>query len=184
MTREKFDEALIARQLSDPAQRNQAFNALVRNLSPKIYWQIRRLVFSHDDANDIMQDTFVKVWKNIENFRGDSKVSTWIFRIAINEALNFLQHRHDDISLDSSPEASVASQLAADEYFDGDEAQLRFQAAIASLPPKQRIVFNLRYFDNMKYEEMSRQLGTSEGALKASYHIAVEKITAKLKDTE
>lgn len=183
MKSEKFDEKTLMLQLADPAQQRQAFGVLVRKFSPQIYWQIRRLVFSHDDANDIMQNTFLKAWTNLAAFRGDSKLSTWIFRIAINEALNFLQRKKDTMSLDD-PEASAASQLTADEYFSGDDAQQRLQNAIAQLPDKQRLVFNMRYFDEMKYEDMSAVLGTSVGALKASYHIAVEKIVEKLKETE
>ncbi len=178
-----FDEKALVSQLSDPTRQRQAFGTLVKQLTPQIYWQIRRLVFSHDDANDVMQNTFLKAWTNLNAFRGDSKISTWVFRIAINEALNFLQRKRDTIPLDA-PEAASISQIAADEYFDGDEAQARFQQAIATLPDKQRLVFNLKYFDNMKYEDMSQLLGTSVGALKASYHLAVEKLTKKLNQTE
>lgn len=183
MKSEKFDESTLAKQLGDPAARLGAFGVMVKHFTPQIYWQIRRLVFSHDDANDIMQNTFMKVWTNLESFRGDSKISTWVFRIATNEALNFLQRKRENISLDA-PEAAAALQLEADVYFNGDEAQLEFQKAIAALPDKQRLVFNMKYFDNMKYEEISDIVGTSVGALKASYHLAVEKIVAKLKDTE
>ena len=183
MMREDIDEKKLQEKLGDPKSRNMAFGMLVRRLSPQVYWQIRRLVYSHDDANDIMQNAFLKAWSNIGALQGESKFSTWLFRIAINEALSFLQRKRDTISLDS-PEAAAVSQLEADTYFNGDRAQLLFQKAIASLPDKQRLVFNMRYFDEMKYEEMSKLLGTSVGALKASYHIAVEKIYAKLKKTE
>ncbi len=183
MKRENFDEETLLGMLYDPQERSKAFDMLVRRLSPQVYWQIRRLVYSHDDANDIMQNAFLKAWSNIGAFRGESKFSTWVFRIAINEALSFLQRKRDTISLDS-PEAAAVSQLEADIYFNGDEAQLKFQKAIAALPDKQRLVFNMKYFDEMKYEEMSNVLGTSVGALKASYHIAVEKIHAKLKELE
>lgn len=183
MKRENIDEKTLQERLNDPQGRSVAFGALVRRLSPQVYWQIRRLVYSHDDANDIMQNAFLKAWSNLGAFRGESKFSTWVFRIAINEALSFLQRKRDTISLDS-PEAAAVSQLEADTYFNGDKAQLEFQKAIASLPDKQRLVFNMRYFDEMKYEEMSKVLGTSVGALKASYHIAVEKIHAKLKESE
>ena len=183
MKTEKFDDKFWHERLADPQNRSKTFDMLVRKMSPQVYWQIRRLVFSHDDANDIMQNAFLKAWTNIDSFRGDSKVSTWIFRIAINEALSFLQRKRDLISLDSD-EATGVFQLEADTDFNGDKAQLEFQKAIASLPDKQRLVFNIKYFDEMKYEEMSKILGTSVGALKASYHIAVEKITAKLKEQE
>ena len=183
MKREKIDEKTLLERLKDPQGRSMAFDTLVRRLSPQVYWQIRRLVYSHDDANDIMQNAFLKAWSNLGAFRGESKFSTWVFRIAINEALSFLQRKRDTISLDS-PEAAAVSQLEADTYFNGDKAQIEFQKAIASLPDKQRLVFNMKYFDGMKYEEMSNVLGTSVGALKASYHIAVEKIHAKLKESE
>ncbi len=183
MKGEIFDESVLISQLADPMQQRRAFGVLVKRFSPQIYWQIRRLVFSHEDANDVMQNTFLKAWSNLDTFRGESKISTWIFRIATNEALNFLQRKRENVSLDA-PEASAVSQITADEYFDGDEAQLKFQKVISALPDKQRLVFNMRYFDNMKYEEMSEILGTSVGALKASYHIAVEKIVAKLKEEE
>ncbi len=183
MERELYDEQALLRQLSDPAQRRKAFEIVVRRFSPQIYWQIRRLVFSHDDADDILQNTFMKAWSNLGAFRGDSKISTWLFRIATNESLSFLQRKRETLSLDD-PEASVVSVMRGDEYFDGDKAQRSFMQAVAALPDKQRMVFNLRYFDGMKYEEMSEALGTSVGALKASYHIAVEKITAALEKSE
>ena len=128
----------------------------------------------------ILQNTFLKAWLALDSFRGDSKISTWLFRIATNESLSFLQRKREALSLDD-PEASVVESICSDEYFDGDEAQRRFMQAVASLPDKQRLVFNMRYFDEMKYEEMSDILGTSVGALKASYHIAVGKITEVLK---
>ncbi len=180
MKRELYDEQALQSQLSDPTQRRKAFEIVVRKFSSQIYWQIRRLVFSHDDADDILQNTFMKAWSSLETFRGDSKISTWLFRIATNESLSFLQRKREQLSLDD-PEASVVNSLSSEEYFDGDEAQRSFMQAIASLPDKQRLVFNMRYFDEMKYDEISEVLGTSVGALKASYHIAVEKITTLLK---
>ena len=180
MKRELYDEQALQSQLSDPTQRRKAFEIVVRKFSSQIYWQIRRLVFSHDDADDILQNTFMKAWSSLETFRGDSKISTWLFRIATNESLSFLQRKREQLSLDD-PEASVVNSLSSEEYFDGDEAQRSSMQAIASLPDKQRLVFNMRYFDEMKYDEISEVLGTSVGALKASYHIAVEKITTLLK---
>ncbi len=150
MKGEIFDESVLISQLSDPKQQRRAFGVMVKRFSPQIYWQIRRLVFSHDDANDVMQNAFLKAWLNLDSFRGESKISTWIFRIATNEALNFLQRKRENVSLDA-PEASSVSQITADEYFDGDEAQLQFQKVIATLPDKPRLVFNMKYFDNMKY---------------------------------
>lgn len=183
MKRELYDEQVLQSQLSDPTQRRKAFEIVVRKFSSQIYWQIRRLVFSHDDADDILQNAFMKAWSSLETFRGDSKISTWLFRIATNESLSFLQRKREQLSLDD-PEASVVNSLSSEEYFDGDEAQRSFMQAIASLPDKQRLVFNMRYFDEMKYDEISEVLGTSVGALKASYHIAVEKITTLLKKND
>lgn len=167
----------------DPEVRRKAFEIAVRSFTPRIYWQIRRLVLSHDDANDIMQDTFIKAWTSLDNFRGESSLFTWIYRIAVNESLSFLRRKKESLSLDS-PDADGINKLAADEYFDGDELQFRLTKAIATLPEKQRLVFNMRYFDEMKYEEMSRILGTSVGALKASYHIATKKIMAILDEKD
>jgi len=180
MKREIYDEQALQQMLSEQGQRRKAFEIVVRKYSPQIYWQIRRLVYSHDDADDILQNTFLKAWTNIDSFRGDSKISTWLFRIATNESLSFLQRKRETISLDE-PDAAAVGRLSSDEYFDGDEAQREFMNAVATLPDKQRLVFNMKYFDDMKYEEMSNILGTSVGALKASYHIAVEKITNLLK---
>lgn len=161
--------------LQDPATRRSAFEAMVRAYTPQLYAQIRRIVQYHDDADDVLQNTYLKAWQALETFRGDSKLSTWLYRIALNESLTFLQKQHNDESL-SDEGCDAARSLESDPYFDGSETELLLQQAIASLPEKQRIVFNLRYFDEMKYEEMSRLLSTSEGALKASYHLAVKKI--------
>ena len=179
MKRELYDEQALQSQLSDPTQSRKAFEIVVRKLSSQIYWQIRRLVFSHDDADDILQNTFMKAWSSLETFRGDSKISTWLFRIATNESLSFLQRKREQLSLDA-PAASEVNSLSS----EGDEAQRSFMQAIAALPDKQRLVFNMRYFDEMKYDEISEVLGTSVGALKASYHIAVEKITTLLKKND
>lgn len=138
--------------------------------------KIRHIVLSHEDADDVLQETLVKAWVNLDNFEGKSKFSTWLYRIAINEALDFLRRAKNTVTLDSPEAIDIASQLMADEYFDGDEAQTRLQQAIASLPEMQRGVFTMRYYDDMKYSEMSIILGTSEGSLKASYHIAARKI--------
>lgn len=154
-----------------------AFSELVKEYSEPLYWQIRKIVLSHDDANDVLQNTFIKVWTGIDNFRGESKLSTWLYRIAINEGITFLnkQRAQNNVSMDDA-DVFLLSKLESDEYFDGDEAQLKLQKAILTLPEKQRIVFNMKYFNEMKYEEMSDILDTSVGALKASYHHAVKKI--------
>ena len=142
-----------------------------------MYWQIRKIVIAHDDANDVLQNTFIKIWTKINNFRGESKLSTWLYKIAINESISFINklRTQNNLSIDDS-DSFLLSKLEGDEYFDGDDAQLKLQKAILSLPEKQRIVFNLKYFEEMKYEEMSEVLKTSVGALKASYHHAVKKI--------
>ena len=139
------------------------------------------MVLTHDDADDLVQETFVKAWINIERFQGRSKISTWLYRIAMNETLTFLGKRQTNILSLDSPEGAIADQLESDSYFCGDKADALFQEAVAHLPEKQRLVFNLKYYDEMKYEEISEVLNTSVGALKASYHIAVKKIETYLK---
>lgn len=172
-----IDEKALLRELSDPSAKEAAFTRLVREYQEPLYWQIRRMVLLHDDADDVLQNTFIKAWSAIDSFRGESRLQTWLIRIAINESLNFLSKKKQSLSLDQT-EGSIADTLASDTYFDGDEVQRQFQTAIATLPDKQRQVFNLKYFDEMKYEDMSDLLGTSIGALKASYHHAVRKICA------
>lgn len=157
-------------------EKRQAFELLVREYSQKLYWQIRHIVISHDDANDVLQNTFVKAWLNMESFMGYSKLYTWLFRIALNESLSFLNKRSQTVQIDSETQRNIEQQLESDPFFDGNETERQLQQAIATLPEKQRVVFNLKYFDEMKYEDMSRLLGTSVGALKASYHLAVKKI--------
>ncbi len=172
-----IDEKALIQQLSKPSSKEAAFTQLVREYQEPLYWQIRRMVLVHDDADDVLQNTFIKAWTAIDSFRGESRLQTWLFRIAINESLNHLSKKKQTLSLDE-PENSPAASLASDSYFDGDELQQQFQTAISALPEKQRLVFNLKYFDEMKYEDMSDMLGTSIGALKASYHHAVKKILA------
>lgn len=169
------EETSLARRLTLPEQRHQAFEQVVNLYSPRLYRQIRRMVYCHDDADDILQNTFVKAWVNLDGFRGDASLGTWLYRIATNETLNFLQRKKETTGLDEAP-LSVVARLTADEYFDGDKTELQLQEAIAGLPDKQRIVFQLKYYEEMKYEEMSEILGTSVGALKASFHHAVKKI--------
>ena len=170
-------ENKLVERLHDGKTQQAAFAELVKEFSEPLYWQIRKIVLSHDDANDVLQNTFIKIWTSIDNFRGDSKLSTWLYRIAINESITFLNNQRSasNVSMDDV-DSFLVSKLEGDEYFDGDEAQLKLQKAILTLPEKQRIVFNLKYFDEMKYEEMSEILETSVGALKASYHHAVKKI--------
>jgi RNA polymerase sigma-70 factor (ECF subfamily) len=160
----------------------KAFGQIVNQYSEPLYWKIRRIVLDHEDANDVLQNTFLKAWNNIGEFRNQSKISTWLYRIAINESLDFVRRQKNKLSTDA--ELSVANKLMADEYFDGDQTQALLQEAIALLPDVQRTVFTMKYFDEMKYSEISAILGTSEGALKASYHIAVKKITEYVKSKE
>lgn len=159
-------------------QKEAAFNLLADAYSERLYWHIRRLVIDHQDADDVMQNTLIKVWRNLENFRAESGLFTWLFRIATNESLSLIKERkkHLHNSEDQVFEKGLAETLETDPWFDGDEVQLKLQQAILSLPEKQRLVFNLKYFEEMKYEDMSETLQTSVGALKASYHHAVKKI--------
>jgi RNA polymerase sigma-70 factor (ECF subfamily) len=156
---------------------NKGFRLLVEKYSERLYWHIRRLVILHEDADDALQNTFVNVWKSLGNFRGESALYTWLYTIATNEALALIKKRKRNaaVSLDNL-ESYFTSSHEGSTWFDGDAAQLKLQNAILRLPDKQRIVFNLKYFDEMTYEEMSKVLKTSEGALKASYHHAVKKI--------
>ena len=173
----QWNEKFVVEQLRDPAQRQRAFTLMVEHFKEQLYWQIRRMVLSHDDADDVLQNTFIKAWTGLDGFRGEAKLSTWLFRIANNETLNFLERRRQQLSLDDNAAVGVAARLEGDPYFDGDETEQQLQEAIASLPDKQRQVFNLKYFEEMKYEDMSELLGTSVGALKASCHHAVKKIS-------
>lgn len=173
------DNKLI-RLLANPVTRERAFTQLVKEYSGPLYWKIRHIVLTHDDADDILQNTFLKAWQNLDSYEGKAKLSTWLYRIAVNESVDFLRRRRKAEIVDVDDDNGVANQLMADEYFDGDDAEARLQQAIASLPEVQRVVFTMRYYDETKYSEMSKILGTSEGALKASYHIAVKKIREKL----
>ena len=161
-------------------QAEAAFNLIVKSYSQKLYWHVRRMVIDHDDADDVVQNTFIKIWKGLPNFRQDSNIYTWIYRIATNEALSFLRSKKDNTRF-ADVEYGMSQNLESDAFFDGDAAQIKLQKAIATLPDKQKAVFNLRYFEEMSYAEMSRVFETSEGALKASYHHAVKKIEAFVK---
>ena len=161
---------------------DKAFNILINKYQQKIYWHIRHLVIDHDDANDLTQDTFIKAWQNLHNFREDAKLFTWLYRIATNEALTFLNKNKKRFFIPLiNVEQQLSEKLESDAYFTGDEIQLKFQKSLLKLPEKQRIVFNLRYYDEMPYEQMSDVLKTSVGALKASYHHAVKKVEEYLK---
>ncbi|MBQ0057577.1 MAG: RNA polymerase sigma factor [Bacteroidales bacterium] len=179
------DEQKLIADLKNPDTRRAAYTRLVTAYQEQLYWQIRKLVINHDDTADVLQNTLLKVWQNLDSFRGDSKLATWMYTIAHNEALNFLtkMQAERELTLDD-PEGYMQNQIEGDKYFDGDETQKRLLQAIATLPAKQRQVFNMRYYDEMPYEDISSILGTSVGALKASYHFAVEKITAYFKRFE
>jgi len=174
---EHLDDKELLFQFKNEATRESAFTRIIKKYQEKIYWHIRRMVVEHEDANDVMQNMFIKVWKNLENFREDSQLYTWLYRIATNESLTFLEQQKKRASTSLSDENShLASRLQADKHFDGNKLEWKLQLAIQQLPEKQRAVFNLRYYDEMPYAEMSRVLDTSEGALKASYHHAVKKV--------
>lgn len=171
---EENKDSIIVGLLSDKKNYRRAFDMIVREYGESLYWKIRHFVLYHEDADDVLQNTFMKAWKNLDSFHGKSKLSTWLFSIAINESLNHVGKKKREEEAMSG--VSVAEKLVADDYFDGDKAQALLYEAVSLLPDVQQTVFNLRYFDEMKYSEMSRMLSTSEGALKASYHIAVKKI--------
>ena len=177
------NSGLTAR-LRDPATARAAFTEVINTYTEPLYWQIRRMVENHDDANDLLQNTFMKAWCSLENFRGEAKLSTWLYKIAINESITFLdrERKRRGLSLDDA-EAGVAA-VAAPAEIDGDDLMERLRQAVASLPEKQRLVFNMKYFDDMKYEDISEILGTSVGALKASYHLATKKIEQYLEQVD
>lgn len=178
-------EEELVYQLADPKLRGQAFSKIIRLWQERIYWHIRKMVLDHEDANDVMQNTFMKAWNGLESFRGESQFSTWLYRIATNETMTFLSSKRlKYMSSMDDVESVLLSQLKADTYFDGNEAELKLQEAILSLPEKQRLVFNMKYFDDLTYEQMEAILGTSVGALKASYHHAVKKIEIHLEASE
>jgi len=170
------DKELLAL-FRDDESKNYSFNLIVRKYQERLYWHIRKMVGSHEDADDVMQNTFLKVWKGLESFREDSQLYTWLYRVATNEALTFLKKKKTRyfISTDDD-ESHVQNKLESDVYFEGDELERKLHKALAKLPDKQKLVFNMKYFDNIKYEDMSEILDTSVGALKASYHHAVKKL--------
>ncbi|MDN3593848.1 RNA polymerase sigma factor [Zunongwangia endophytica] len=175
-------ENLLVQQLKDKKTSQEAFKKLVSEYKERLYWHIRNMVKDHDDSHDVLQNTFIKVFRNIDQFKGDSKLFSWMYRIATNESITFLNKKakRQQISSDELQDA-IINNLESDVYFEGSEIQLKLQKAIASLPQKQQQVFTMKYFEELKYREMAEILETSEGALKASYHIAAKKIEEFLK---
>jgi RNA polymerase sigma-70 factor (ECF subfamily) len=172
-----LEEEVLIERMKDPVTREASYRILISTHKERLYWHIRKIVLNHEDADDVLQNTFIKVFRHIDGFNGDSKLYSWMYRIATNESISFLNKKakHLHVDMKTLQEQSV-DKLKADVYFDGDEIQLKLQKAIISLPQKQQLVFNMKYFDDLKYEEMSEILDTSVGALKASYHHARKKI--------
>lgn len=170
-------------QFRNPITKEKAFTAIIKKYQEKLYWHVRRMVVEHEDANDVLQNVFVRVWNGLENFREDSQLYTWLYRIATNECLTYIeqQKKRSAVALDEV-ESGLSNKIKADSHFDANRLEWKLQLAIQQLPEKQRVVFNLRYYDEMPYEEMSKVLETSEGALKASYHHAVKKIEDYIKN--
>lgn len=176
MTTQTADKDLLD-QFKNGPDKETAFTLIIKKYQEKLYWHIRRMVVNHDDANDVLQNMFVKVWKSLDQFREESQLFTWLYRIATNESLTFLEKQKKRMAVSlSDPENYLYESVKADTHFDANKLEWKLQLAIQQLPEKQKLVFNLRYYDEMPYEKMSKVLETSEGALKASYHHAVKKI--------
>jgi RNA polymerase sigma factor (sigma-70 family) len=176
-------DAELLIQFRNPETKEKAYTTIIKKYQEKLYWHIRRMVVDHDDANDVLQNVFIRVWNGLGNFREDAQLYTWLYRIGTNESLTFLegQKKRSAVSL-SDVESGLSNKIKADQNFDANKLEWKLQLAIQQLPEKQRAVFSLRYYDEMPYEEMSRVLETSEGALKASYHHAVKKIEDYIKN--
>ncbi len=181
-----MQEKELIKNLKNSKSRNGAFAELLSQYQERVYWHIRKIVVVHEDADDVVQNTFIKVFRNIDSFKGDSKLYTWIFRIATNESITFLnkRKRKRSESLDSEEAINLTSQIVADPFFSDDTVSRNLAVAVGQLPEKQRLVFQMKYFDNMSYKDISEILGTSEGGLKASYHHASQKIMEHLKKVE
>ncbi|MGJ8760952.1 MULTISPECIES: RNA polymerase sigma factor [unclassified Polaribacter] len=176
------DETILIEQLKNVQTKDKAFRELITLYKERLYWHIRKIVISHDDADDVLQNTFIKVFKNIDKFNQESKLFSWMYRIATNESITFINKRAKKRSLDITDyQQELASTLASDDFYTGDEIQIILQKAVATLPQKQQLVFNMKYFDEIKYDQMSEILETSVGALKASYFHAVKKIELYIK---
>jgi RNA polymerase sigma factor (sigma-70 family) len=176
-----FSDTELIKFFRNKESRHYGFNLIVRKYQERVYWHVRRILISHEDTDDVVQNTFIKAWEGLDNFREEAKLFTWLYRIATNESLSFLKQKRKVFYLPVlDAEKVLANVISNDEYFDGDEIQRKLHKAILTLPEKQRVVFNMKYFDEMKYEEISEVLDTSVGALKASYHHAVKKIESYL----
>jgi RNA polymerase sigma factor (sigma-70 family) len=177
MNQQHLDDTELLRQFKEPATKEKGFTGIIKKYQEKLYWHIRRMVVDHEDANDVLQNMFIKVWNALGNFREDSQLYTWLYRIATNESLTYIeqQKKRASVSL-SDAENGLSNKLKADKNYDSNKIEWKLQLAMQQLPEKQRVVFNLRYYDEMPYQQMSVVLETSEGALKASYHHAVKKI--------
>jgi RNA polymerase sigma-70 factor (family 1) len=180
-----IEDSDILEKFRDEETRHEAFTLLLKKYQQKLYWHIRRIVIEHEDADDVVQDVFIKVWKNLDSFRNDSQLYTWLYRIATNESITFLNKKKSkfNVSFEDLSE-KLADSLNDDNFFSGDEIQKKLQKALLTLPEKQRLVFNMKYYDDLKFQEISDILGTSVGALKASYHLAVKKIEHYLLSTD
>ena len=179
-----LEEEVLIERLKDPLTREASYRLLVSTHKQRLYWHIRKIVLNHENADDVLQNTFIKVFRHIDGFKGESKLYSWMFRIATNESISFLNKEAKHLKMDMQTlQEQRVDNLKADVYFDGDEIQLKLQKAIVSLPQKQQLVFNMKYFDDLKYEEISEILDTSVGALKASYHHARKKIELFLLNT-
>ena len=173
----KISDKDIIAYIQIPNSKEKGFNLLLNKYQERLYWNIRRIVISHEDTDDVLQNTFVKIWKGLDNFRAESSLYTWLYRISVNESLQHIKQnkKHSILWKDDSKEI-LLEKLESDMYFDGDEVEKQLQKAIIQLPKKQRLVFNMKYYEDLKYDDISTILGTSVGALKASYHLAVKKI--------
>ena len=177
MSTSPISDSELLIQFRDPVTKERAYTAIIRRYQEKLYWHIRRMVIEHEDANDVLQNVLVRVWNGLENFREDSQLYTWLYRVATNECLTYLEQQKKRSSVSfNEMESGLSNKIMADKHFDPNRLEWKLQLAIQQLPEKQRIVFSLRYYDEMPYEQMSKVLETSEGALKASYHHAVKKI--------
>lgn len=178
-------EKTLVESLQSPLEKDAAFRELISQYKQRLYWHIRKIVLNHDDTDDVLQNTFIKIFRNIAAFKGDSKLYTWMYRIATNESITFINKKakRNNITIDAVKERAIEN-LESDVYFEGDAIQLQLQKAIATLPQKQQLVFSMKYFEDHTFEALSEILDTSVGGLKSSYHIAVKKVTAYIKSNE